>query len=119
MNHLPQSERQIGDQVEPGEDFQHGQVRHRRQRMRLELQCGRPCPGTLQVHILQVILDQLADANATVHMGDDLEQVVWGFQRGLYARGIRLFVFIPHCTCHDAHRPVIELAQQRIRFHLQ
>ena len=40
--------------------------------MRLELQCNRARPGTLQLHILQIILDQLADANGTVHMGDDL-----------------------------------------------
>ncbi len=87
--------------------------------MRLELQCSRPRPGTLQLHVLQIILDQLADASGTVHIGDDLEQVVWGFERGFYSGCIGVFVLIPHGASHYAHRPVIELAQQRIRFHLQ
>ncbi len=119
MNDLPQSERQIGDHVEAGEDFEHGQVRDGRKGMRLELQCCRSSPGALQVHILQIILDQLADASGSVHMRDDLEQVIGGFERGLYSGCIGFFVLIPHCASHYAHRPVIELAQQRIRFHSQ
>src|SRR5690242_4785428 len=45
VHDLAQAERQVGDDVDAGDDLEHRQLGHRGQRMRVQLERGRPGPG--------------------------------------------------------------------------
>ncbi len=79
MNDFAQSQGEIGQNVNARDDFQDGKVRDGGERMWFKLQCGRSGPGTFYLHVLQVVLDELANSRATIDMWDDLEQVIGGF----------------------------------------
>ncbi len=119
MNDFAQSQGEIGENMDGRNDFQHRQISNRRESMRVEFQCGRSYPGAFQMHVLQVILDQFADARRAVHVGDNLEQVVGGLHCGFDGGEISFFVLIAHCGSHHAHGAVIQCAHHCVGFHMQ
>src|SRR6185437_14807905 len=111
---LAEAERQVGDDVHAGQHLEHRQLGHRRQRMRAQIERGRPGPGALERDILEVVLDDLADARRAVDMRDDLQEEVRRRQRRLHRRQIRRLVLVADRCRGDAHRPVIERADDRV-----
>ena len=83
VDHLAEAERQVGDDVRRRDDFEHRQLGDRRQRVRMKLKRAGPGPGALQVDILKVVLDQLADARRAVDMRNDFQEIVRRLERGL------------------------------------
>ena len=76
MHDLAERQRQIGDDVGCGHHLLHRQLGQGRQCVGGQAERRRAGPGTFQVDILQVVLDQLANARRAVDMRDDLEQEV-------------------------------------------
>ena len=76
MHHRPEAEREVGTDVNGGDDLQDRQFGHGCQRMWREGQCRRPGPRTLQDDVLKPVLNELANPRAAVDVRDDLEQEV-------------------------------------------
>jgi hypothetical protein len=76
VHDLAERKREIGDDVDPRNDFQHWQLGKRSQRVGEQSELSWSSPGALQIDIREVVFDQLADARRTVDMRYDLEQEV-------------------------------------------
>src|SRR5215470_11827709 len=76
MHDLAKSQRQVAQNVHGRDNLKHRQFSHRRHRMRVERQRARAGPRTLDRDVLEIILDQLANARAAVDMRDDLQQEI-------------------------------------------
>src|SRR5262245_59277817 len=62
VNDLAEIEGEVGDDVRARHDLEHRQLSEGRQGVREQGELGRPGPGSLQIDIGEVILDQLADS---------------------------------------------------------
>src|SRR5713101_4651154 len=111
---LAEAEGQVGDDVDARHDLQDRKLGHRRQRMRVEVERGRAGPGAFDRDVLEVVLDELADARRAVDMRDDLQQEVRCGERYLHRRQIRLLVLVAHRPRRHAHRAVVERADERV-----
>ena len=60
MHHLAEIQRQISNEMYAGNDFTDWQIRNRRQRVRVQFQCGGPRPRALERHVLQLHVALLA-----------------------------------------------------------
>ncbi len=82
MHDLAETEREIGDEVNSGDDLEHRQLGERRQGVGEQGELGRSGPGAFEIDILQMVFDQLAYARRAIDMRYDLEQEVGCRQRG-------------------------------------
>src|SRR5216683_6729255 len=89
VHDLAEAQGEIGEDMDARENLEDGKLGHRCQRMRVELQRDRPGPGAFDRDVLEVVLDDLADARRAVDMGDDLQEEVRRRERGLDGRRIR------------------------------
>ena len=78
------------------------------------VQRGRSAPGALQRHVLQVVAHQLADARRAIDMRDDLEQEVRRLSEASTGVMVERAVLVAHGGGGDAHRPVVQRADQRV-----
>ena len=81
VNDRAQAQRQVGQDMRAGDDFQHGQLRDGRQRMVEQLQRGGARPRPLDGQVFQEVADEFADARRAVDMRNDLQQVIGRGQR--------------------------------------
>ena len=80
----------------------------------LQVERGRPGPGAFQHHVLQAIVDELADARASVDVRNDLQEVV-RLRESLRDRlQVDRLVLVAHARRHHAQRPVVERADERV-----
>src|SRR6516165_23396 len=77
VDDLAEAKRQIGDDVGGREDFEHRQFRHGSERVGMQIERARSGPSALEIDVLKVVFDQLADARTTVHMRYDLQKEIW------------------------------------------
>src|SRR5215813_11602687 len=77
VDDLAEAKRQIGDDVGGREDFEHRQFRDGSERVGMQIERARSGPSTVQIDVLKVVFDQLADARASVHMRYDRQKEVW------------------------------------------
>src|SRR5262249_3424263 len=111
---LAKPQGQIGQDVHGGKDFQDRQFGDRRHGMRAERQGAWTGPRAFDRDVLEVILDQLANARATVDVRNDLQKKVWRRQRRLGGRRIDLLVLITHRSCRHPDGSVVKRADQHI-----
>src|SRR5262245_6591134 len=76
VNYLAEAKGKVRQDVYCGHDFEHRQFCHRRQCVWAEIKRRRPGPGAFDRDILEVVLDELADAWRAVDMRYDLQQEV-------------------------------------------
>jgi hypothetical protein len=69
-------------------------------------------PGTLQFDVFQVVFDQLANPQCSIHVRDDLQERVRGFERGLDRGEVCRGVLVSHRPGSHAHRTVVEGADE-------
>src|SRR5689334_9142844 len=108
MNHLTETKGQIGEDMRGRDHFEHGQLRDRRQSMRMQLERSRPCPRAFHGDIFKRVFDDLADARRTVDMRDDLEQEIGGSHGRTHDAQIGSVMLEAHRPRRDAHWPVVE-----------
>jgi len=106
---------QVGHDVRGRDHFEHRQLGDRRQSVGVEIECARSGPGAFEFDVLARVFDQLANARAAVHMGDDLEQEVGRGERGQHCRRIGRLVLVTHGASRNPHGPKVEGADQRVR----
>src|SRR5262245_19629691 len=82
--------------------------------MGIKRERGRTGPGALHLDILEIVLDELADARAAIDVGNDLEKEVRRRQRSLDGLQIGGAVLVAHGRSHHAHRSVVEGADERV-----
>src|SRR6516162_559539 len=119
VDDLAEAKRQIGDDVGGREDFEHRQFRHGSERVGMQIERARSGPSALQIDVLKVVFDQLADARATVHMRYDLQKEIWRLERSLDGWVIGRLVLVTHGPGGHPYGTVIECADQRVDFGAQ
>src|SRR6516225_4598817 len=65
-------------------------------------------PGTLQIYVFKVILDQLANARRAVDMRNNFQEIVRSLERCRNRRRVGRLVLIAHRPGGDAHRTIVE-----------
>src|SRR5262249_59831180 len=80
---------------------------------------GRARRGALELDVLEIIFDELADSRGAVDVRNDLEQKVGGRERSAHRVEVRGFVFVPHAGGGDADRAVVEGADHLIDLDVQ
>ena len=108
---MPRPERQVGENMHGGYDFEHRQVGNRRQRMRIQLERAGPGPRALHVDVLETIVDELADTGRAIDMRNDLQQK-FGFSGFTDLRMVECLVLEAHRSGGDALRAIVERADQ-------
>src|SRR5215467_3274582 len=119
VDDLAEAKRQIGDDVGGREDFEHRQFRDGSERVGVQIERARSSPGTLQIDVLKVVFDQLADPRATVDMRYDLQKEIWRLERGLDGGVIGRRVFVTHSAGRHTHGAVIERTDESVDFGAQ
>src|SRR5215472_14491227 len=76
VDDLAEPQGQIGDDVRGRDHLEYRQLGNRRQGVGVEIERARTRPRAIQFDVLEVVFDNLADARASVHMGNDLEEEV-------------------------------------------
>src|SRR4029077_15063551 len=114
VDDLAEAKRQIGDDVGGREDFEHRQFRDGSERVGMQIERARSGPSALQIDVLKVIFDELADPRAAVDMRYDLQEKIWRLERGLDGGVIGRLVLVTHSPGGHPHGTVIERADQRI-----
>ena len=94
--------------------FEHRQFGDRRRAWAWRSSAPGPVTGALELNVLQIIFDQLANAWTAVRMGDDLEQEVGRGERGQHRRRIGRLVLVTHGASRNPHGPIVEGAHQRV-----
>src|SRR6202043_267364 len=84
VHHLAEAEGEVAEDVRCRDHLEHRQFRDGRECVWVERERRGTGPGTLDVDVLEIELDELADARAAVDVRDDLEEVVGLRQRGPY-----------------------------------
>src|SRR5262245_11365328 len=103
MHDLAKSERKVAQDVQGRDNLKDRQFGYRRHGMRAERQRARAGPRPLDRDVLEIVLDQLANARAAVDMRDDLQEEVRRGERRLGGRQIDLFVLVAHGRGRHPH----------------
>src|ERR1700704_2476501 len=119
MHDLAKSQRKVAQNVHGRDNLKDRQFGHRRHGMRAERQRARTGPRALDRDVLEMVLDQFANARAAVDMRDDLQEEIRRGERRLGGRQIGLFVLVAHRPGRDPHRPVIQGADQHVDLRAQ
>ena len=66
MNDLAKAQRQVGDEVNRGDDFEDGKLGDGRERVGIQGESAGPCPHAPETNVFQVVANELANARAAV-----------------------------------------------------
>src|SRR6516225_9315560 len=114
VNDFAETKRQVGDDVGGGYDLKHRQFRDGSECVGMQIERARSGPSALQIDVLKVVFDQLADPRAAVDMRYDLQEEIWRLERGLDGGVINRLVLVTHGPGRHPHGPVIQRADQRV-----
>src|SRR6516225_648443 len=89
------------------------------ERVGMQIERARSGPSALQIDVLKVVFDQLADPRATVDIRYDLQKEIWRLECGLDSGVIGRLVLVTHSAGRHAHRAVIERADESVDFGTQ
>src|SRR5262245_60779935 len=87
--------------------------------VRMQIERARPGPGALQLDVLKVVFDQLANPRAAVDMRYDIQKEIWRLERGLDGDVIGRFVLVTHSAGCHADGAVVERANESVDFGAQ
>src|SRR6516165_5256975 len=118
VNDFAETKRQVGDDVGGGYDLKHRQFRDGSECVGMQIERARSGPSALQIDVLKVVFDQLADPRAAVDMRYDLQQEIWRLECGLDGGVIGRFVLVTHSAGRHADGAVVERTDQRVDFRL-
>src|SRR6516165_10159200 len=119
VNDFAETKRQVGDDVGGGYDLKHRQFRDGSECVGMQIERARSGPSALQIDVLKVVFDQLADPRAAVDMRYDLQQEIGCFERRFGRGAIGRLVLVTHGPSGHTDRAVIECADQRVDFGAQ
>src|SRR5215831_12470742 len=119
VDDLAKTKRQICDDVGGRDDFEHRQFRDGSERVGMQIERARSGPSALQIDVLKVVFDELADPRAAIDMRYDLQKEIWRLERGLDNGVIGRLVLVTHSAGRHPHGAVIERTDESVDFGAQ